>query len=183
MGLSARSLDGLEAEFADLAEAVAAQPRVLLHRDFQSQNILLQGGAVRLVDYQGLRLGPLAYDLASLVWDPYVDIPAGLRQDLVTRFAAGCPRYTPAAVANMTLAAGLQRVMQALGAYGFLGRVKGKTGFLAHVPAAVHNLQDLLHELAVRRDAAALVSAGFLPPALPRLTRLVAGLGPAESDS
>jgi hypothetical protein len=69
--------------------------------------------------------------------------------------------------------------MQALGAYGFLGRVKGKSGFLAHIPAAVRNLQLLLAELAACRPGA----TEYLPPAMPCLTRLVAGLDRPESGS
>jgi len=150
----------LAPEFAALAGSVAAQPLVLLHRDFQSQNILLQGGQVRLVDFQGLRLGPVAYDLASLVWDPYVALPAELRAELVARFAARQTSCAPDQVAALTVAAGLQRIMQALGAFGFLGHSKGKAGFLRHIPAGVRHLRLLL--------AAAEV------PELPHLTRLVA---------
>ena len=164
LGLENAVLEGLDEEFAALAASVADQPRVLLHRDFQSQNILIQDGQVRLVDFQGLRLGPLTYDLASLVWDPYVDIPAELRQHLVTRFAAGCPQAEPDLIRTMTVQAGLQRVMQALGAYGYLGHVKGKAEFLAHIPAALGNLELLLADLGKCPDG----------PELPGLTRLIA---------
>ncbi|MDX2474620.1 MAG: phosphotransferase [Candidatus Krumholzibacteria bacterium] len=179
LGCGAEDLVGLEDEFAALAAAVANLPRVLLHRDFQSQNILFHEHQVRLVDFQGLRLGPLTYDLASLVWDPYVDIPGELRQHLVARFAAGCGQPDPAEVGVMTTIAGLQRVMQALGAYGFLGHVKGKAEFLVHIPAALRNLHQLLTELAQwqrRPDA-----ADCLPGPLPCLTRLIATKAQPES--
>jgi len=175
LGLAAETLAPLKAEFTALALAVARAPLVLLHRDFQAQNILLQHKQVRLVDFQGLRLGPLTYDLASLVWDPYVDLPAALRQDLVSRFAAGCAEVPADVIRAMTVTAGLQRVMQALGAYGFLGRVKGKAEFLAHIPAGVDRLQRLLTELAQRQNQSK-TSADYLPPPLPHLTRLVATL-------
>lgn len=146
-GLEEAALRPLDAEFAALGAAVAAQPLVLMHRDYQSRNILLQDGRVRLVDVQGMRLGPLGYDAASLLWDPYVDLPADLRGDLLARFARGAAAahgLGPAAAAACVLAAGLQRLMQALGAYGYLGHAKGKTAFLAHVPRGLANLRDLL---------------------------------------
>ncbi len=155
---------------------VVASPLVLMHRDFQSQNILLRQQRVRLVDFQGLRLGPLTYDLASLVWDPYVELPASLRQDLVARFAAGHPSLAAEVIRAMTITAGLQRIMQALGAFGFLGLVKGKAEFLAHIPAGVDHLQQLLVELAAVQSRPSAAVAAHLPPPLANLTRLVAGL-------
>jgi len=128
--------------FADLARMVADQPLVLLHRDYQSQNIHLRDGVVRLVDFQGLRLGPVGYDIMALAWDPYVSLPSEFRRELMDRFLRGCA----AASEGMLVKAGLQRLMQALGAYGYLGLVKGKREFLAHIPAALANLYHLLRQ-------------------------------------
>ena len=89
LGLDAAAVETLADEFAALNAAVAAQPRVLMHRDFQSRNILLQDGRVRLVDVQGMRLGPLGYDAASLLWDPYVALPQGVREHLLVRYCHG----------------------------------------------------------------------------------------------
>ena len=55
-----------------IAQRLAAWPRVLVHRDFQSQNILIHDGQAHLIDFQGLRPGLAHYDLASLLYDPYV---------------------------------------------------------------------------------------------------------------
>ena len=143
LGLKEEETRHLLPVFEDLANCVAHQPQVLLHRDFQSQNIHFHKGKVRLVDIQGLRLGPIGYDIMSLVWDPYVDLPDGLRDELLDRFAAGCAGQSDDTRA-MCVAAGLQRLMQALGAYGFLGHAKMKQEFLAHIPRGVANLKALL---------------------------------------
>ena len=93
-----------------------------------------------------------------------------LRDRLLDRFARGAaPRcgLEPAAVGAWVLAAGLQRLMQALGAYGFLGHVKGKPAFLEHIPRGVAHLRELL-----ARNAAA---GG---PQLPRLAALLAAALP-----
>ena len=120
-----------------------------MHRDFQSQNILIKDGRVRLVDFQGARRGPYAYDLMSLLRDAYVDLGDDLRDDLLTYYisaltAAGAP--VPAEFARDATAAGLQRVMQALGAFAFLSRVKGRTSYRAHIPLAVRHLRELLRD-------------------------------------
>lgn len=145
LGLDPASLGPLDDEFHALAVAVAAQPQVLIHRDFQSQNILVADGRIRLVDFQGMRLGPLGYDLASLVFDPYVAMPTKFREELVERFFTGMESdQSLGDIRAMVLAAGLQRIMQALGAYGFLGHVKGKPSFLDHIPAGVVGLREIL---------------------------------------
>ena len=165
-GLPAAALAGLDAEFAALADAVAAQPRALMHRDFQSRNILVRDGRVRLVDVQGMRLGPWAYDLMSLLRDAYVDLDDGLRAALLDRFArASAAAGGPAPSRSTDLhrdatLAGLQRVMQALGAFAFLSNVKGKKAFRTHIPLAWNHLHDLLAD------------ADRLPPPVPRMAKL-----------
>src|SRR5881394_3905240 len=52
--------------FREIAERLAQLPRVLVHRDFQSQNILVRNSQAYLIDFQGMRPGLPQYDLASL---------------------------------------------------------------------------------------------------------------------
>src|ERR1700680_1728997 len=67
----------------EIAESLAQMPRVLVHRDFQSQNILVRNSQAYLIDFQGMRPGLAQYDLASLFYDPYVDLTGQERGDLV----------------------------------------------------------------------------------------------------
>jgi len=121
------------------------------------------------VDIQGLRLGPVGYDIMSLVWDPYVDLPHELREELVERFASRCGVDSPD-IRDMVLAAGLQRLMQALGAYGFLGHVKGKQEFLGHIPRGINNLRMLLDQAGTQCSGTSL----WLPKSMELLRKLVA---------
>ncbi|PLX41886.1 MAG: hypothetical protein C0609_10805, partial [Deltaproteobacteria bacterium] len=67
---------GLRGEFEDLAhEALAAPTGYLLHRDFQSRNVMQSRGEWVVIDFQGAIPGPLAYDAAALLLDPYVELP------------------------------------------------------------------------------------------------------------
>lgn len=125
------------------AEQLAARPRVLLHRDFQSQNILVRGGDVILIDFQGMRGGLAGYDVASLLYDPYVPMGGAERAELSAVYAGLAGRTDGAAWDGELRACARQRLMQALGAYGFLGRVKGRRHFLAHIPAAAERLAAL----------------------------------------
>tara|TARA_R110002096_G_scaffold105923_5_gene233071 strand:- start:6894 stop:7859 length:966 start_codon:yes stop_codon:yes gene_type:complete len=123
---------------AALKQELVLPPRCLIHRDFQSQNVLIQNGNPVFIDYQGLRFGLAEYDLASLIFDPYVPMKPEEREDLIA-FAE--TRSTTPNFRSQFYKCACQRLMQALGAYGFLGLVKKKTAFLEHISPAVANLR------------------------------------------
>ena len=133
-----------------IAAQLAQRPRVLVHRDFQSQNIIVRNGQAHLIDFQGMRPGLAEYDLASLLFDPYVTFSRAECEELLAdyeskRAAAGVP-VAPDSRAVFRLC-GIQRLMQALGAYGFLGLVKGNRAFLDYIPAALESLRGLVAEI------------------------------------
>ena len=131
---------------AEQARELAARPRVLVHRDFQSQNVMVRDGQVTLIDFQGMRAGLAGYDVASLLYDPYVALDADERADLSEVYAALAGRQDRGAWQAELEACARQRLMQALGAYGFLGVRKGKPAFLQHIPVASERLASLCEE-------------------------------------
>jgi N-acetylmuramate 1-kinase len=132
----------------EIAQRLAALPRVLVHRDFQSQNIIMRNAQAYLIDFQGMRPGLAQYDLASLLFDPYVRLSAGEREEILSYYVEQRELRTRAALFRETLClCAMQRLMQALGAYGFLGLVKGNQEFLGHVPAALSLLRELVSEI------------------------------------
>lgn len=137
------------AGLSSLADELASLPRTLVHRDFQSRNILVRDGQAWLIDYQGMRFGRPEYDIASLLCDPYVLLRAEERDTLLAlcyRFAPP-PVPSPGEFRDRFLKCAAQRLMQALGAYGFLGIVKQKRHFLDSIPRAVQNLRGIVREL------------------------------------
>ena len=132
-------------ELRKLRKKLARLPRCLVHRDFQSQNVLIRDNTAWLVDYQGLRLGLAEYDLASLLFDPYVEITRTQRNELLAYYAEIRGISLPALKETFHLCAA-QRLMQALGAYANLSRNLGKARFKQHIPAAVKNLSLVCEE-------------------------------------
>ena len=110
---------GVADELARTAQLLLDAPRVVVHRDFQSSNVLCRRGRIALIDFQGMRPGPAAYDLASLLCDPYVQLTPAVRPRLLARYAALCPAQGESVKALFAWAA-VQRLAQALGAYGRL---------------------------------------------------------------
>jgi len=130
--------------FREIAERLAQLPRVLVHRDFQSQNLLLRNGQAYLIDFQGMRPGLAHYDLASLLFDPYVDLSHAERDELLEHYCSAKPGAE--FLETLRLCA-MQRLMQALGAYGFLGLVKNHKHFLQHIPKAVRSLREIVGQI------------------------------------
>jgi len=134
----------------EIAERLGNRPRVLVHRDFQSQNIIIRNAQAHLIDFQGMRSGLAEYDLASLLFDPYVTFSRAECEELLAAYEAkrnAALSPLSAQFRKIFHLCGIQRLMQALGAYGFLGLVKGNRTFLNHIPAAMTSLRSLVSEI------------------------------------
>jgi NDP-sugar pyrophosphorylase family protein len=143
--ITVKNLSALNNEFHRLADTVNSFPKTIIHRDFQSQNIMItKGGALRLLDYQGARIGPPAYDVVSLLWDPYYRLEEGIRERLLDYYINKVIFSNPSLSSfnHTILPCRLQRHMQALGAYGFLSTVKGKKYFQKFVPEGLRLLKE-----------------------------------------
>lgn len=138
--------ENYENEFKIIAKrALEYQVKGFMHRDMQSRNIMVKEGKIYFIDFQGGRIGPLQYDIASLLIDPYAGLSFLIRSELAGYCAekisslAGinaddfcrCFRYCS-----------ITRNFQILGAFGYLGKVKGKQFFLQHIPAAIKTLKE-----------------------------------------
>jgi len=139
---------GLTAEFAALAERNSlASANSLIHRDFQSRNLMVQGDRLRVIDFQGARFGPLAYDLASLVNDPYVELSEAAKDGLIRHYLDRVNTYISLDQVQFMgeyYHIALQRNLQVLGAYAFLTLERGKAFFRAYIDPALHRLSTLL---------------------------------------
>lgn len=141
-------LDRLDRCFFHCAEMASRGPgRFFLHRDFQSRNIMVSGGGIRLVDWQGGRLGPPGYDIASLAIDPYTDLPDTRRDFLVEAYLSMLRDRAPSMADDFRRTypyLAVQRNMQILGAFAYLSRVRGKRNFERYIRPALDRLRRLL---------------------------------------
>jgi N-acetylmuramate 1-kinase len=125
----------------EIAARLDRRPRNLVHRDFQSQNLIVRDGQAYLIDFQGMRPGLAQYDLASLLYDPYVDLSEVERAELIEHY---CREKPSSDFSEILRLCAMQRLMQALGAYGFLGLVKGHKAFLQYIPKALTSLRQIV---------------------------------------
>ena len=155
-----------ETEFDTLAEnAIQFGISGFMHRDFQSRNIMLQKGEFYFIDFQGGRIGPIQYDLASLLADPYVSLPSSLQNRLLEDCAGLYELITGTSKENFIKGyryCAITRNLQILGAFGFLSWVKKKQYFAQYIPKALKTLKLNL--------------GCFQGDEFPKLTRLAEGL-------
>jgi len=126
--------------FTDLAERLGTVARHLVHRDFQSQNLLVKDGQVWLIDFQGLRRGRQEYDLASLIFDPYMDHSAEEREALLALWEETADERPEPTLFHECAA---QRLMQALGAYGKILTDRGDEWYRPHIATAARLLGEV----------------------------------------
>jgi aminoglycoside/choline kinase family phosphotransferase len=126
--------------FTDLAERLGSGARHLVHRDFQSQNLLIKDGLVYLIDFQGLRRGRQEYDLASLIFDPYLDHSVDERERLLEIWEEIADERPETTLFHQCAA---QRLMQALGAYGNILKRRGDEWYRPHIAVASRLLAEV----------------------------------------
>ena len=145
-------LDIPDEELREELEALALRAGTVpqdyfLYRDFQSRNIMVRNEGLGLVDFQGGRLGPLQYDLASLLLDPYVELDEGVQEELLAYYLEHIQERIPLESQEFRTFypfVAIHRAMQILGAFAFLTKAKGLHFFRSYIPPALRNLQTLL---------------------------------------
>jgi aminoglycoside/choline kinase family phosphotransferase len=144
--LSAADRAALDEEWTSITGELAAEPRVVCHRDYHSRNLMLHRGRLHMIDFQDARMGPDTYDLASLLRDSYVDLSDLEVDELIAYFlalktgagAAGTRQETPAADGREFRRRfdlmSLQRNLKALGTFGFQTTSRGNPVYIQYIP-------------------------------------------------
>ncbi len=137
--------------FIELSERLGTVARHLVHRDFQSQNLLIKDDKVWLIDFQGLRRGRQEYDLASLIFDPYMDHSEEEREALLALWEEIADERPLEALFHECAA---QRLMQALGAYGNIVKNRGDEWYRPHIATAARLLGSVTRGTALEAPLA-----------------------------
>lgn len=149
----------LRDELYGLADRAATTPtRVLCHRDLHSRNLMvLEDGSLAMVDIQDARWGPDSYDLASILRDAYVEIDDRWLEPLTEGYLGGlADPPDPLAFRRRLETVAAQRMIKALGSFGYLTVVKGMKRYLEAIPRTLARLE---RQLPARDETLALHSA------------------------
>jgi aminoglycoside/choline kinase family phosphotransferase len=144
--LDEATVEAIRTELRLLVERLAAEPRVLCHRDYHSRNLMLHRQRLYLIDYQDARLGPDTYDLASLLRDSYVDISESTVDWLLAYFLAltGRPEAEKEFRERFD-AMSVQRNLKALGTFGYQTTQRQNPVYIQYIP---RTLRHVRHNLA-----------------------------------
>ncbi len=138
----------LEDEFNRLADILLAEDLNYFHyRDFQSRNIMVKDNQLYFIDFQGGRIGPCLYDLASFLYQAKAGFSPELRQKLFNVYIDELTIYRRIDTEHLRSIFPFMvmfRIVQTLGAYGFRGFFEKKTHFIQSIPNAVANYLDLV---------------------------------------
>lgn len=144
--LSSQEQALLDTTFSLLRESAMAQPAATVHRDYHSRNLLVTGhNSPGIIDFQDAVIGPVTYDLVSLLKDCYVrwpeDAVAGWLEEYRQRSQAqGLHNADNATFTQWFELMGMQRHLKASGIFARLARRDGKERYLADVPNTVNYL-------------------------------------------
>jgi aminoglycoside/choline kinase family phosphotransferase len=143
----------IQEEFQKIAEWLAAQPKVFTHRDFHSRNLMVDGERLGVIDFQDALLGPVTYDLASLLRDSYITLEESLIEALLAYYREQMCQALPSSQHTAMYLddvktfrrlfdfSSIQRNLKAAGRFVYIDRVKGNPNFLESIPRTLHNVR------------------------------------------
>ncbi len=146
----------LDAAFLELCEEICRIPFRLTHRDYHSRNLMVLNDTVFAIDFQDARMGPATYDLASLVFDSYVDLEEEARARLIERYWETCghrPFSDKKEYERALHGTAIQRNLKAIGTFAYQKAVRGSDRYLASIP---HTARMVCRHFEKRRDLAGL---------------------------
>ena len=128
--------DALREEWSAIVEELAAEPRVLCHRDYHSRNLMLHDESLYIIDFQDARMGPDTYDLVSLLRDSYVDLSSQQVDGLIAYFLAhkGDDTLDEDEFRRRFDLMALQRNLKALGTFGYMTTSRNNTVYIQYMP-------------------------------------------------
>lgn len=139
----------LEAVFAAIADVNLAEPKVFVHRDYHSRNLMYlpDGRNPGVIDFQDALYGPISYDLASLFKDAYLHWEEEFVLDLLVRYWEAARKLGLPVRADFSDFhrdyewMGVQRHLKVLGIFARLSHRDGKDGYLKDLPLVMDYLR------------------------------------------
>lgn len=166
----------IERAFPAICEEMMQQELLFTHRDYHSRNVMIKNDSPCIIDFQDARLGPILYDIVSLVFDPYVSLSTADQQELMDCYLSELPAKSRNALRALGVSRAFdicltQRCLKAAGTYASVAE-RGNTDFLRFIPPAIRSAQE-----AARRNGDLLELSNMLAHWLERMTEFLNQVG------
>lgn len=155
-------------ELSKIATILANQPKHIAHRDYHSRNLMVRLNKLHVIDFQDARMGALAYDIASLLRDPYVSVTAECEKDLLKYYLEQALQYLKAGFSEAEFYEvyeyqAIQRCFKAVGTFTSMFNKKQDRRYLKHIAPALERVQQSLQKFpALKEFKTALQDSGAM---------------------
>lgn len=142
-------------EFEIIADnCIDSSCKGLMHRDMQSKNIMVKDDSIFFIDFQSARKGPLEYDIASLLIDPYVELNNIQKKIILAYLIDKLSRnknFDAKRFKHCYKYCCVARNLQILGAFSFLSKIKKKKKFEKYIPYALNTLKEHINLINIEK--------------------------------
>lgn len=124
--------------FTEICETLHQQPKFIAHRDYHSRNLMLKLNQMRVIDFQDARLGPIQYDLVSLIRDSYVNINPKMEKMILDYYLKQAAPYLPQNFSrdhfdHIYEIQTIQRCFKACGSFSSFYNLRNDTRYLKYI--------------------------------------------------
>lgn len=136
--MTAEETKQLEVIFTSICSTLDKEPKFISHRDYHSRNLMLKHGTMRVIDFQDARMGPVHYDLVSLIRDSYVDLDDKMADEIISdyfdkRVDAGLGKLNPEKFQEIYEMQSVQRCFKACGSFASFYNLRQDTRYLKYL--------------------------------------------------
>lgn len=149
--LSDKDAKTLQDEFTSLCDTLHNLPKFVTHRDYHSRNLMLKLGRIYVIDFQDARLGPIQYDLVSLVHDSYVNLSSESIEHIKNDYKEKAKTTGPKGIIRpdfdeMFRKQTIQRCFKACGSFASFLNMRNDTRYLKYIKHTANLVARTLQE-------------------------------------
>ncbi len=137
--------------FTDICTRLDAEPKRIAHRDYHSRNLMLKLDQMMVIDFQDARLGPIQYDLVSLMRDSYVDMNESMATTLIDYYLEQSKEFLPKDFSREHFdriyeLQSIQRCFKACGSFASFFHLRNDRRYLKYLPGTLRRVMKAVNE-------------------------------------
>ncbi|MFS4459060.1 aminoglycoside phosphotransferase family protein [Bdellovibrio sp. HCB2-146] len=137
--------------FLDICTKLDKEPKRIAHRDYHSRNLMIKLDKMTVIDFQDARLGPIQYDLVSLLRDSYVDMNDSMAKTLTDMYLAKSKEYLPKDFSREHFdriyeLQSIQRCFKACGSFASFYHLRQDRRYLKYLSGTLRRVMKAINE-------------------------------------